>query len=44
MKFIQTANNIDSILEAHAYYTGRDFYAGYENVLEEQADHYANIV
>jgi hypothetical protein len=43
MKFIQTANNIDSILEAHAYYTGRDFYAGYENVLEEQADHYANI-
>ena len=43
MKFIQTANNLDSILEAHAYYTGRDFYAGYENVLKAEASHYANI-
>ena len=44
MKFIQTASNIDTILEAHAYYTGRDFYAGYENVKKEQASHYDKIV
>jgi len=43
MKLIQTATTHADILEAHAYYTGRDFYASFENVLKEHADHYANI-
>ena len=43
MKFIQTATKFDTILEAHAYHTGRDFYAGYENVLKEHAEFYSDI-
>ena len=43
MKFIQTANNLDSILEAHAYFTGRDFYASYSNVLKEHTEFYSDI-
>lgn len=43
MKFIQTATSLEGITEAHRYYTGRDFYAGFENVEREHTEHYADI-
>ena len=43
MKFIQTATNLTDIVEAHRYYTGRDFYSNFENVEREHTERYSDI-